>query len=60
MNLDREYLEATLRNLRVQEREGIEMAAMARGAIQITEALVARLAEPEPTISTGPDKPEES
>ena len=48
MQIDREYLQATISNLAQQEQEGRTLAERARGAIMLCEALLARIAEPEP------------
>ena len=46
--IDREYLKATIQNCLTQEREGRDLAAKARGAIILAEALLARLEETDP------------
>jgi esterase/lipase superfamily enzyme len=47
MDIDREYLQATLANLRQQEREATVLAHRSRGAILLCEALIARQDETE-------------
>ncbi len=49
MNIDREYLEGLLKSLRQQEADGIAKAQQARGAVIVTEALLARLDEAAPS-----------
>lgn len=53
MEIDRAYLDATVKNLRQQEQEAVELTAKLRGALVLAEALIARLDEkaPEQTAS---------
>jgi hypothetical protein len=46
MTISREYLVATLENLRQQESEASVMVERARGAILLTEALIEQLDKP--------------
>ncbi len=48
MVIDREYLEQTVKNLRQQELEAFEIVGKVRGALALTQALLARLDEKEP------------
>jgi len=47
MVIDREYLDATISNLKVQEREASEMLQKCQGALYVCEALIARLEQEE-------------
>lgn len=61
MTLTREYLTATLDNLRKQEREILDAAMKARGAVMLAEAMLADLDKPAPetteTSGGGPAAP---
>lgn len=48
MNIDREYLEATIKNLHQQELEAFEILGKVRGARALTQALLDRLDEKDP------------
>lgn len=45
MEIDRAYLDAVIADASKQERDALEHAARARGAIILAEALIARLGE---------------
>jgi hypothetical protein len=45
MEIDREYLEATVQNIRRQQSEAEQMVERTRGALLLVEALLARLDE---------------
>lgn len=47
--IDREYMEASMANLRQQQQEALELLERTRGALMFGEALLARLdQQPEP------------
>ena len=51
MTLTREYLTATLENLRKQEREILDAAMKARGAVMLAEAMLADIDKPVLTMT---------
>ena len=52
MVIDREYLDATVSNLKIQEREASEMLQKCQGALLVCEALIARLEQKDEPVMT--------